>query len=297
MHMKKISFGLLVTALALGGCDDAEEAPAAAATPSAPSTPEEPVVEPEPTEPTRMVSGTALERTAGEAFSFHLTNHGDQEVTRMQAWVYYYNAEGETVDRYPHSFFATIAPGASVDQELGRDEEDFEEGTVTADVEISSVRYADRTEWANENLVQGTRDRAVGGLSHEALSVLTGEPILGTWSGEYGDDNKPTFTLHNTTDQPLDPRVAWIYYYAEDGNDLGRDVINMRGEPIAPDGDFPLEAGKTQDELPEGTHAIEIYVSRFERADGTTWENRNLYPNSGREMRNPPEAPAAAPAE
>ena len=72
-------------------------------------------------------------------------------------------------------------------------QEDIDEEVTSADVEISSLDYADDSEWANENLVESTRDRVVGGLSHEALLAREGELI--TPDAPEGDDDLPDPTV------------------------------------------------------------------------------------------------------
>lgn len=286
----RISLALALTgALGLVACGgDEEEATGSSATSETAEAPA-PEPEPEPTEPTRLVTAETLERTGDGPFRFRLTSQAEAPISRMQAWVYYYDADGECVSRYPHAFSASIAPGASVEQELGRDGDDLPEGATQADVEISRVTFEDGTEWTNENLVEWQRDRVMGGLSHEELLARTGELITGEWTGEYGgEDDRPVLTLHNTTDEPLEPRVVWVYYYDSEGDYVSRDVINLMGTTIAPGADHTLEGGDSRDEMDEEMRYIEVYVSRIDRADGTSWENRNLSAPF-REMSHPPE--------
>ncbi|MFK7989855.1 MAG: hypothetical protein AB8I08_27800 [Sandaracinaceae bacterium] len=269
----------LVTALLTGcGEDAADEAetPSAAETPAAEAP--EPEPEPTPARPTRIVTGEAVEARGEEGrFRFRLTNQGEQAMRRAQAWVYYYDAEGSCLGRYPHAFFASIDPGASAEQDLGHPGERVPEGTASADVEISGVTFTDGTQWSNENLVQGRRDRVPGGLNHEQLLAREGELITGEWTGEYGgDDNRPALVLHNTTDEALEPRVVWVYYYNAEGGYEGRDVLNLLGDTIAPGGEHRLFGGDPQAEMDEDMRYIEVAVSGVERADGTRWDNRNL---------------------
>lgn len=251
--------------------------------------PPEPEPDPEPTEPTRLVTAETLDATEDGTFRFRLTSHAEAPIRSMQSWVYYYDADGECVGRYPHSFFAELAPDGTVEQALGQSGEDQPEGATQADVEITRVTFEDRTEWRNENLVQFRGDRTLGGPSHEELLARTGELITGEWTGEYGDDGKPALTLHNGTDEPLEPRVVWVYYYDAEGGRAGRDVINLMGTTIAPGADHEMTGGDTREEMDEDMRYIEVVVSRVDRADDTTWENRNLSAPF-REMANPPAA-------
>lgn len=282
----------LVTALLTGCGQEADDTEASATTEETPAV-EAPAPEPEPTpaRPIRIVTGEAVEARGEEGrFRFNLTNRGEQAIRRAQAWVYYYDAEGSCVGRYPHAFFATIAPGASAEQDLGHNAERLPEGTVSADVEISNVTFADDTQWRNENLVEGRHTRVRGGLSEEQLLAREGELITGEWTGEYGgDEMRPALVLHNTTDEALEPHVVWVYYYDADQDYVGRDVLNLRGDTIPPGGEHRLFGGDPQAEMDEDMRYIEVAVSGVERADGTRWDNRNLSAPS-RPMAHPPAA-------
>lgn len=272
---------------ACGGDEESEPTQVVEGAQAAPDP--EPEPEPEPSEPTRLVTSETLERTEDGTFQFRLTSHAEAPIRSMQSWVYYYDAEGSCVGRYPHSFFAQLAPDGTVEQALGQDGEAQPDGATQADVEITRVTFEDRSEWRNENLVQFRTDRELGGPSHEDLLARTGELITGEWSGEYGDDGKPSLTLHNGTDQPLEPRVVWVYYYDAEGGRVGRDVINLMGTTIAPGADHAMTGGDTREDMDEDMRYIEVVVSRVERADDTTWENRNLSAPF-REMAHPPNA-------
>lgn len=291
---------LLALTGALVACGGEEEsASTGAESPTAesptPATPE-PEPEPEPSEPTRLVTGERIDPAEDGTFRFRLTSHAEAPIRSMQSWVYYFNAEGECVGRYPHSFIATLAPDGTVEQALGQDGEHQPEGTTQAEVEITRVTFEDRSEWRNENLVETRTERTLGGPSHEELLARTGELITGEWTGEYGEDGRPALTLHNTTDEPLEPRTVWVYYYNAQGGYEGRDVLNLMGTTIAPGADHALTGGDTQDTMDEDMRYIEVVVSRIDRADDTQWENANLSA-AFRPMAHPPEASPEASAD
>jgi hypothetical protein len=221
---------------------------------------------------------------------FRITNRGAKTLTWAQAWLFYYDAEGMFLDRYPQSFETKLAPGASVDQELGYSGGDIPQRATQVDGEITAVEWADGTTWSNENL-ELADGRNPGGLADAQLLKREGEVVLGKWTGEYGKQQRPVFWLTNITSRPLVIRTIWTFYYAADGEELDRETQRVT-LPVPPAATVEFEGGDARHELEQGTTSIELAVSAVAFTDGAqeTWRNENLS-SSERRIRPQPQLP------
>ena len=207
---------------------------------------------------------------------FRITNQGKKRLAWAQAWVYYYGEDDKYLDRFPQSFEAEVAPGATIEKELGYAGSKIPEGTKTAECEISAVEWDDGTKWSNENL-ERIKVRKRGGPTDAELMKLEGEKVLGKWTGEYGQSQRPVFLLTNISGRPLTTKSIWTFYYAQDGEELDREV-DRHAEPLAAGATVRVETGKPRPELAEGTHFIEVAVPSVQFTDGDrrSWANDNL---------------------
>ena len=271
-------FTMMIVATVLVGCDNEDSAAAPDDEASAETKSDDKKINaPKSNRKTRVVSTKSLgvDGTGDKRqFRFALTNDGKKEIQWAQTWVYYYDDKGKCVSRYPHSIMPKIKPGATAEKNLGFDGKKFKKEFVSADVEISSVKWADGTRWANENLVQGTSERSVGGPSHAELMKLEGEKVTGKWTGDYGEDDKPVFELTNVSGKALTVKTLWIYYYGADGKSLHRDVANLSLK-LKAGATVKHETGTEKSKLKKGVKHIEPSVSRV-KVGGKAWENRNL---------------------
>jgi len=216
------------------------------------------------------ISGSGKERS----FRFTLTNDSSKTIDWAQAWVYYYDASGKCVGRYPHSITPRVKAGASKELALGHKGKRLKSDAVTADVEVTAVKWAGGKRWDNENLVQNVRDRTPGGLSHKELMAHEGDKVVGRWTGERGKDDKPIFQLTNISSKALTIKTLWVYYYGADGKVLSRDVANVSLE-LAAGATIEHEAGSEKAKMKDGVKHIEPSVSKV-KVSGAVWENRNL---------------------
>ncbi len=217
---------------------------------------------------------------------FRITNQGKKPLAWAQAWVFYYGEDDRYLDRFPHSFEPAIAPGATVEKELGYAGDKIPEGTKTADCEISAVEWDDGTKWSNENL-ERIKVRKRGGLTDAELMKLEGEKVVGKWTGEYGQSQRPVFLLANISGRALMTKAIWTFYYAEDGEELEREV-DRRTETLAAGASVRVETGKPKPELATGTRFIEVVVPSVDFSDDArgSWTNENLTRDE-RPMRKP----------
>jgi hypothetical protein len=207
---------------------------------------------------------------------FRITNQGKKTLEWAQAWVFYYGEDDRYLDRFPHSFEAEIAPGATIEKELGYAGAKIPEGTKTAECEISAVEWNDDTKWSNENL-ERIKARKRGGLTDAELMKLEGEKVVGKWTGAYGKSQRPVFLLANISGRALATKSIWTFYYAQDGEELDREV-DRHTETLAAGASVRVETGKPKPELVKGVRFIEVAVPSVEFTDGNrgSWTNENL---------------------
>ncbi|RLB51399.1 MAG: hypothetical protein DRI90_22980 [Deltaproteobacteria bacterium] len=244
----------------------------------------------------RIVKAEALGLSGGgkkRSFRFRITNTSSKKIDWAQTWVYYYDASGRCVDRYPHALGLDLDVGASVEKALGSSGNGLDEKLrrnkfKTTDVEFSAIKWTDGTRWANENLVVISSRRKRGGRTPAELLDMEGEPVLGKWLGTYGKEGKPVHWLTNISGRKLKVRSARIYYYDDKGKRIDRYTLN-RDLSMDPGATVEIEGGEPKDKTKEGTKFIEPSVSRviFEDGDKETWENKNLS-SANRPMRGKP---------
>jgi len=207
---------------------------------------------------------------------FRVTNLGKKTLGWAQAWVFYYGADDRYLDRFPHSFEAEVGPGATIEKELGYAGGKIPDGARTAECEISAVEWSDGTKWSNENL-ERIKERKRGGLTDAELMKLEGEKVVGKWTGEYGKSQRPLLLLSNISGRALATKSIWTFYYAQDGEELDREV-DRQAKTLAAGATVSVEAGKPKPELAQGTRFIEVVVPSVQFTDGDrgSWTNENL---------------------
>jgi len=138
------------------------------------------------------------------------------------------------------------------------------------------VEWSDGTKWSNENL-ERIKERKRGGLTDAELMKLEGEKVVGKWTGEYGKSQRPLLLLSNISGRALATKSIWTFYYAQDGEELDREV-DRQAKTLAAGATVSVEAGKPKPELAQGTRFIEVVVPSVQFTDGDrgSWTNENL---------------------
>jgi hypothetical protein len=215
-------------------------------------------------------------KTGEKQARFAITSRTQKTIEWAQAWVYYYSAEGNYLDRCPDTFETKIKPQGRTEQALGYPGQRIPEGTATAECEISVVEYADGSTWANENLEQAGK-RKPGGPSSAELMRLEGEVVVGKWTGRYGESQRPVFWLTNISGRPLQTRMLWTFYYGKDGQELDRE-LDRQTLKLPAGATIEAESGDLKGDIEQGTQMIEIAVSAVSFEDGKKekWSNENL---------------------
>jgi hypothetical protein len=221
---------------------------------------------------------------ANRQAKFKITNSAKQKIAAVEAWVYYYDADGNYLAHHAGFVDLPLAPGASASHALGYHGNDLPAQTKNAECEITMVEWEDGTEWTNENLKLG-KSRRPGGPSDEELLRREGEMVVGKWTGGFGKSQRPVLKLANVSGRPLRVAALWTFYYAENGELLDRQR-DEQGVELAADGFIEIESGALQADIDQDTRFIEVAVPKVEFTDGKrdSWANENLS-RSDRPMR------------
>jgi hypothetical protein len=206
---------------------------------------------------------------------FSLKNLTNQKVRVNQTWLFYYDAQKQKSDRYPHSLGGSLelGPGESKEVRLGRDMKDIPKDLTVWEGEVTSAYVGDKR-WDNENL--NPMPRPAGGVTAAALAANAGERLivdvysLATYK----------VRLTNVTDQPVkDAQIALHYGDAKGENNVVRARIPTLSEPIAPGQSIDVVVEPWSDSNkhpPAKATQVAAYAPRVDFASGPSFNNENL---------------------
>ncbi|HSO33434.1 MAG TPA: hypothetical protein VLT33_12960 [Labilithrix sp.] len=208
-----------------------------------------------------------------EAPLFKLTNRSGKKLSVNQTWLFYYDATGKRLDRYPHSLSGslTIEPGETKEHRLGRDMKDMKPGVVTYEGEVTSATVGGDP-WFNDNL---TEERPKGGLSPDDLLATAGERVI----VEIYDLTSFKARLTNVTDRAVNESRVKVLYYDAKGQ-VVKGVPTLETVAIEPGKSVDVTLHPAFDSDKKGPPAKAISAAAFAPtvrfADGKTFENENL---------------------
>lgn len=226
-------------------------------------------------DPGRVVE-IAYARAGGEsdvAPFFKLTNTSGKTVRVNQTWLFYYDASGKQLERYPHSLSGslTLAPGESKEYRLGQDIASLKPGTTTYEGEVTSAYFGDEP-WFNANLVD---ERPQGGLPADALVARSGERVI----VDVYSLTTYKVRLTNVTDKPVTEEQITLLYYNPKGQTEKRVWTSLLETALQPgqSADVTLKPSFTTDAKPP-PKAVSVvgFAWRVDFADSTYFTNENL---------------------
>ncbi len=194
---------------------------------------------------------------------FRIAPSDPRPVESVQTWLFYYDAAGKQLARYPHA--TAPHPGA---QALGHEGAEIPAGTAAIECELTRISFVDGTAWFNANLLRNDAPRPRGGYDAAELATHTGERVR----VDVLDAKTGKVRLTNLGDRPIASLDVDVIFFHADGEHQYETELGVAG-PIAP--------GKSVE------RTVELLdIEPFERAegtapsvkyaDGTRWFNRNL---------------------
>ena len=223
---------------------------------------------------------------------FTLTNRSGKKIRVNQTWLFYFDAAGKQLDRYPSSLGGSLVlePGESKETRLGPASKDQKPGTVGFEGEVTSAYFGDEP-WFNENLIE---DRPKGGHSPDELTAMAGERVVVDVYGLHAYKVR----LTNITDRPVkELSVTFLYFDAKGRVDKGvwasfQKVPLKPGESL----DVTLKPSFDKDKAPPPKAvSVVAYASRVEFSEGPTFHNKNLDSEARRLPAKAGDKPAARP--
>lgn len=208
---------------------------------------------------------------------FALTNTSGKTVGVGQTWIFYYDAAGKLLDRYPHSLSGSVslAPGETKEHRLGRDIKDLPKGTATIECEVTSASV-DGAPWNNENLNPWQKGRPLGGIDVATLAEHAGERVI----VDVYDVGSFRVRLTNVTDRPVKGVELRLFYADAKG---ARDSVSVRDpklkEPLAPGKsiDLVLEPSFTRSKSPPPKAvSVVAFAPTVTFTDGSEFTNKTL---------------------